>query len=119
MASCFEPVRVQGEGPLGGFDRLDEGSSTRLIVTGFEGVFLDLVVGFAQDAIRMRTFGVIPDESPGERHESRGGCAGVVESAELPLLRGCVSRVVTNERSPPGPWNPRGRASNTALEARK
>ena len=97
MASCFEPVRVQGEGPLGGFDRLDEGLLDELIVIGFEGVFLDLVVGFAQNAIRMRTVGILPDESPGERHQTCGGCAGVVESAELPLLRGFVNRVVKND----------------------
>jgi hypothetical protein len=97
MASCFQPVRVQGEGPLGGFDRLDEGLLDEVIVTGLEGVLLDLVVRFAQNAIRKRAVGILPDESPGERHQTRGGCAGVVESTELPLLHGYLSRVVPED----------------------
>ena len=34
MASCFDPVRVQGESPLGGFDRLDEGVLDEVIILG-------------------------------------------------------------------------------------
>jgi len=40
---CLDPVRVQREGPLGGFDRLDDGLLDQLIVTGSEGVCLEFL----------------------------------------------------------------------------
>ena len=98
MASCFSPVRVQDDGPLGGFDRLDESLLDELIVTGLEGVFLDLVVGFAQDAIRMRGLSGYSRTSRRASTIRRvDGCAGVVESTELPLLCRGFNRVVPDD----------------------
>jgi hypothetical protein len=47
MVTRVNLVRVQREGPLGGFDRLDESLHDEVIVITFETILLDLVVGVA------------------------------------------------------------------------
>ena len=97
MVSSFDPVGVETDDPLGGFDRLDEGFPHEAVVVDLKGVLLDLVVGFAQDAISIRAVGILPDKSPGDRHDPGDRCAGVVDSAVLPMPRSVKKRVVKND----------------------
>jgi hypothetical protein len=48
MTSCFEPVRVQREGSLARFNRLDEILRCEIIVIFFHGILLNLIACFTQ-----------------------------------------------------------------------
>ena len=64
MASRFDVFWVQAQGAPGGFDCLNKCLLLESLVTVSDCIFPDLVVSFAQYAIRLRTGGIIMYQSP-------------------------------------------------------
>ncbi len=79
--------------PLRELDRAAEGLFDKPIVMNVVSVFLDLVMRFAQNGVRIRVLRILPDDLPRKRHEMCDGCSGVVEASGLPLIRGYENRL--------------------------